>query len=340
MFCGERLELCRWDERLIQDSAGNLYGTTPYGGANGLGTVFKVDSAGHETVLYSFCSAGGGSCTDGAVPMSGLIRDIGGNLYGTTLGGGTAGGVGTVFKVDTTGQESVLYTFCSVGGGSCTDGWTPSGLLQDAEGNFYGTTTYGGPANAGCCSGNGAGTVFKLDSAGHETTLYAFCFGAGANCTDGRNPEASLIQDSAGNLYGTTYGGGSGDHGTVFKLDSAGNHTVLYNFCPQGGSFCSDGVMPWSLIQDSTGNFYGATYTGGDNSLGTVFEVDNSGNETLLYSFCPKGGSLSNCTDGANPLAGLVRDSEGILYGTTSHGGANATTYGGNGGGTVFKLPR
>lgn len=340
---------------LIQDAAGNLYGTTSAGGANsnpscgsnGCGTVFKLDSTGHETVLYSFCSAP--NCTDGAVPQAGLIQDAAGNLYGTTSAGGpnsnpTTGctGCGTVFKVDNTGHEAVLYGFCSdtVSGGSpCLDGNTPkASLIQDVAGNLYGTTESGGPGNGG--------TVFKLDNTGHETVLYAFCE-IYSNCSDGGAPEAALIQDTAGNLYGTTGGGGIGYYtiggGTVFKLNTAAE-TVLYSFCIN--SSCTDGDAPEAgLIQDATGNLYSTTAGGGNGTYnmgeggGTVFKVDTTGKQTLLYSFC----SLANCTDGELPQAGLIPDAAGNLYGTTTAGGANSnptcgSTFGSVGCGTVFKL--
>jgi uncharacterized repeat protein (TIGR03803 family) len=190
---------------LIQDAHGNLYGTTVSGGTNNRGTVFKVDNAGHETVLYSFCADA--NCTDGSAPYGGLIQDADGNLYGTTQSGGGANNAGTVFRVDNTGKETVLYSFCSAA--NCRDGWLPEGgLIQDADGNLYGTTVDGGA--------NGLGTVFRIDNAGHETVLHSFC--ADANCTDGKFPYAGLTQDADGNLYGTTLDGGANGLGTVFKL--------------------------------------------------------------------------------------------------------------------------
>ena len=185
---------------VVQDSKGNLYGTTTYGGElscnapNGCGTVFKMDTTGKETVLYSFTGS-----PDAAEPESALLRDAEGNLYGTAPSGG-AYGYGAVFKVDTTGKESVLYSFS---GGS--DGANPyGGLLRDAKGNLYGTTTAGGAS--------GYGTVFKVDTTGKETVLHSFAGSDGANPAFG-----SLVEDTKGNLYGTTSGFTYG-HGTVFKL--------------------------------------------------------------------------------------------------------------------------
>jgi uncharacterized repeat protein (TIGR03803 family) len=161
---------------LIRDAAGNLYGTTAYGGANNGGTVFKLDKNGHETVLYSFCSAT--NCTDGQLPYAGLFRDAAGNLYGTTYGGGAIGAAnfqgGTVFKLDTAGHETVLYSFCAAGGTQCTDGEMPvGGLVLDAAGNLYGTAAFGG-ANA--VSPNGSGAVFKVNSGkGNSGVLLLLC---------------------------------------------------------------------------------------------------------------------------------------------------------------------
>jgi len=345
---------------LIGDGAGDLIGTTEDGGASGHGTVFRVNASG-ETVLYSF--QGG---RDGSLPEAGLIRDSVGNLFGTTLSGGNDDG--TVYKLDTAGTETVLYRFSHAGGlypaGGLTadsagnlygaaeyggahglgtiyklngngetvlhgftgvgDGATPTeGLIRDAEGNLYGTTSGGGAFRWG--------TVFKLDAAGTETVLYSFTGGA-----DGANPYSTLIRDAAGNLYGTAMHGGivhgSTGFGVVFKLDPAGNQTVLYSFT--GGA---DGAHPtFSLVQDADGNLYGTTESGGiGNGLsgpgdGVVFKVDTAGNETVLHSFT--GGA-----DGLQPEAALFRDSAGNLYGTTVAGGIvnGACEYGC---GVVFKI--
>jgi uncharacterized repeat protein (TIGR03803 family) len=321
---------------LIEDTAGNLYGTTSLGGTNSGGTVFKVNSTGNETVLYSFCSAA--NCTDGQAPSGGLIEDSAGNLYGTTSGGGAHNNSGTVFKVDSTGKETVLYSFCSVGSTHCTDGQYPSaGLIQDAAGNLYGTTSYGG---ANTSINTAVGAVFKLtppaqpEGTWTETVLYSFCsVGSYPSCPDGMQPKAGLIQDAAGNLYGTTFYGGANDAGTVFKVDSTGKETVLYSFCSFVGSDCMDGSYPIAgLIQDGAGNLYGTTAGGGANNAvygggGTVFKVGGAGQEMVLYSFC----SAANCTDGQSPSGGLIEDTAGNLYGTTWDGGVN-------GGGTVFRL--
>src|SRR5208283_5378540 len=285
-----------------------------------------------ESVLYSFCSAP--SCSDGAYPLYGaLVLDAQGNLYGTTADGGT-GGAGMVFKADTTGKETVLYTFTGTG----EDGAAPyAGLVRDAQGNLYGTTLGGGSPTCEYVTGiYGCGTVFKVDTTGKETVLYTFC--SASNCTDGGGPEANLVLDAQGNLYGTTRFGGSPactPHGcgTVFKLDPTGKETVLYSFTGK-----PDGAGPYAgLVRDVQGNLYGTTDSGGANGEGTVFKVDTTGKETVLYSFCSAG--YPNCTDGAQPMAGLVQDAQGNLYGTTFWGGdlvCNAP----DGCGTVFKLTK
>lgn len=293
------------------DGSGNLYGTTVYGGANGLGTVFKVDTTGTETVLHSFTGQGG----DGANPYAGLVLDAQGNLYGTTNAGGNLScgqysGCGTVFEVTTGGAEKVLYAF--QGG---TDGLlSQTGLVRDAQGNLFGTTYAGG--NLGCDFGFGCGTVFKLDPTGAKTILYNF------SGTDGQAPQ-QLTLDSTGNLYGTTYYGGVYGDGTVFKLDTTSHLTLVYSFTdgPQDGSRPAAGVL-----LDSQGNLYGTTTSGGANYVGTVFKVDTTGQETILYNFTGTAG------DGEQPYAGLVLDSQGNLYGTDFNGGNNSL------GGTVFKI--
>jgi uncharacterized repeat protein (TIGR03803 family) len=286
------------DGGVILDSTGNLYGTSSSGGI-GAGVVFKLDTTGNETVLYSFT---GGA--DGGNPQAGLIFDSAGNLYGTTYSGGTSG-QGVVFKLDTTGHETVLYSF--MGG---ADGGSPAaGVIRDSAGNLYGTTVYGGASNCG--------VVFKVDTTRHEIVLHRFTGGA-----DGCNPYAGVIRDSAGNLVGTTRGGGPGlfGPGVVYLVDTTGDETVLYSFT--GGD---DGGDPYGgVIRDSAGNLYGTTFSGGPSGQGAVFKLDTTGEETVLYSFT--GGS-----DGGNPIGGVIRDSAGDLYGTTTAGGKR-------GGGVLFKL--
>jgi uncharacterized repeat protein (TIGR03803 family) len=226
---------------LVGDSAGNLYGTTAFGGAYlYYGTVFKLDAAGNETVLYSFK----GYPDDGWDPHAGLVRDSAGNRYGTTYSGG-AYRWGTVFKLDAAGNETVLYSFK----GTPDGGFPIAGLVRDSAGKLYGTTFYGGS----CWYSDGCGTVFKLDAAGNERVLHSF-----HGEPDGRYPDAGLVRDHAGNLYGTTEQGGASSVGTVFKLDMAGNETVLYSFRDS-----PDGALPHAgLVRDHAGNLYGTMLRG------------------------------------------------------------------------------
>jgi len=304
---------------LVWDSAGNLYGTTSVGGASGQGTVFKLTS-GTETVLYSFT---GGA--DGSGPTITLTIDAAGNLYGTTEGGGSSG-FGTVFKVDASGNYSLLHSFTGV-----PDGNSPlAGVVLDAAGNLYGTTSNGG-VTGGECSTYGCGTVFKVDAANTETVLYSFKGGTSGS-SDGAFPNAGLILDASGNLYGTTTEGGplgcyhifygviQNPCGVVFKLDKTGTETVLHGFTgvPDGG------IPKGSLILDAAGNLYGTTSEGGSGPQtltyksnqqqvgnGAIFKVDAAGTGTVLYSFTGQG-------DGESPTAGLIMDSAGNLYGTTT----------------------
>lgn len=207
---------------LVLDSAGNLYGTTGDGGQNGSGNIFEVSPDGTFRLLYSFCSRR--DCSDGSNPAAGLIIDSSGDLYGTTHDGG-AYDLGTVFKLAANGTETVLYSFCSKH--DCSDGAYPAAnLTMDSSGNLYGTAQYGDGRD---CYDNQTyrdvcGTVFRLAMNGTETVLYKFC--SRRNCSDGLEPESSLIMDSSGNLYGTTFKGGKGHCvdgcGTVFKLDPPG----------------------------------------------------------------------------------------------------------------------
>jgi uncharacterized repeat protein (TIGR03803 family) len=266
----------------------------------------------------------------GEGPGASLIFDASGNLYSTTAEGG-ASGSGTVFELSpgTGGKwvEKVLYSFCAQA--NCVDGAEPySSLVFDSSGNLYGTTTLGGNGNNG--------VVFQLvpgsDGSWTENVLYSFC--STSNCSDGTNPWAGLVFDKSGNLYGTASGGGANNQGAVFELAPEGNGTwnesVLYSF--KAGK---DGADPVSnLIFDASGNLYGTTLYGGVNNpkhcagsgCGTVFELTSGAGgwtEQILYSF---GGG-----DGANPVAGLISDASGSLYGATSLGGANSD-------GAIFKL--
>jgi uncharacterized repeat protein (TIGR03803 family) len=304
---------------LIADSAGNLYGTTEYGGTYNYGTVFKVSVDGTETVLHSFA---GQRQADGAVPSAGLVMDAAGNLYGTTFAGGALG-AGTVFEISAQGSESVLYSFT----GGKDEGEPLGSLTLDSKGNLYGTTT--GATDPEIYYG----TVFKLAASGKITELHTF---AGPP-NDGALPYSGLVHDTTGNFYGTTFEGGAYEVGTVFELSRAGAETVLYNFT--GGS---DGAAPYAnLLPDGEGNLYGTATAGGSTTsacgpfvgCGTVFELNPSGEETVLYAF-------TGAADGAVPLSDLLMDSKGDLYGTALAGGSSACDEDENypGCGVVFEL--
>jgi uncharacterized repeat protein (TIGR03803 family) len=239
---------------VIEDSAGNVYGTAADAGLKAGGVVFELTTDDKETVLHAFCSVQ--DCADGARPEAGLIADGGGNLYGTTYADGRFP-YGVIFEVPQGGREKVLYSF----GTNPMDGTYPvAGLVRDGAGNLYGTTSEGG-------ANNGSGTVFELMADGTEIVLYSFC--AKPGCTDGALPESGLLLDASGNLYGTTYSGGTSDFGTVFKLAPNGTETVLHSFADQ-----TDGVFPvGGLIADSQGNLYGTASQGGKYNGGTLFEV-------------------------------------------------------------------
>ncbi len=288
---------------MIRDEEGNRYGTTAQGGL-GNGVVFKVDPTGKETVLYEF--TGG---TDGSQPFASVVRDSAGNLFGTTFSGGAAG-YGVVFKLDPSGKETVLYSF--TGG---TDGSGPqAGVVLDAAGNLYGTTSAGGDlVDCNVSLNQGCGVVFKLDPSGKETVLYAFPNGGPYGFTRS-NPAGNLIVDQAGNLYGTVARGGNSGSGIVFKVDKSGKESTLYNFTggsdganPIGGlatdeagsvyklagtSFENAYVFPSSrggtspdttLVRDSAGNLYGSTSDGGAFNQGVVYRLDQCGRETVLH---------------------------------------------------------
>jgi uncharacterized repeat protein (TIGR03803 family) len=285
---------------LIQDPAGDLYGTTSLGGdpnctpgyGYGCGVVFKLDTAGTETVLHSFWGS------DGTNPVAPVLRDKAGNIYGTTSRGGSSG-YGTVFKIDTAGTETVLYSF--TGG---PDGCYPyQGVVVDKSGTVFLTTSE--------CGSSGYGTIFKVDSAGRFSLLHSFT----GRSSDGAYPwYGHLTMDWAGTLYGVTSGGGAYGNGVLYELSKKGKLTVLHSFA--GGS--SDGCAPnGSVVQDKAGNFYGTTSFCGSDNYGTIWKVSKNGKETILHNFA--GGS----SDGCNPAAGVTRDPKGNLYGVTYGCGAN-----------------
>jgi uncharacterized repeat protein (TIGR03803 family) len=265
---------------LVEGADGNFYGTTSAGGTNGVGSVFQITPGGVLTTLHSF------SGSDGANPAAGLILASDGYLYGTTPLGGGAAGEGTIFKIDYSGSFTSLYAY-----GNDAEPW--GGVVEGSDGNFYGTTEFGGAS--------AKGSVFQLTPAGVHTRIYSF------SGSDGKNPVAGLILASDGYLYGTTeFGGSAGGEGTVFKIDYTGTFTSLYSF--PSGADPHDGV-----VEGTDGNFYGTTYFGGASAQGSVFQVTPSGVHTLIHSF--------SGPDGQNLTAGLIQGADGRLYGTASAGG-------------------
>jgi uncharacterized repeat protein (TIGR03803 family) len=299
---------------LVQGIDGNYYGTQP----NAAGTVFTVTPKGVVTVLNYLNNPHGPFD-----PAAGLVLGSDGNLYGTTWSGG-ASGDGTVFKITSRGHITVLYSFCDLI--SCTDGSGPTtSLIQGADGNYYGTTTYGG---RGPCEQHGCGTVFKISQSGALTTLYRF-----DRLKDGAYPRSVLIQATDGNFYGTTSEGGANDAGTVFKIAPTGKLTTLYSFCAYRG--CSDGKYPLHLIQTTDGHFYGITQQGGWRygecsrwlGCGTVYKMtvdqkNGKGVLTTLHAF--------KNIDGNQPDA-LIHGTDGNFYGETSIGGTGLS-------GTLFRI--
>ncbi len=306
---------------LIADAAGDLFGTTTSGGANNDGTVFELVNSGGgnymQTTLLTF------NGTNGASPVAGLIADAAGDLFGTTEVGG-ANAIGTVFEIAKTGTgyASTPTTLVTFDG---TNGTNPiGGLIADAAGDLFGTTFEGG-ANGAASSD---GTVFEIAKTGggyasRPTTLVSF------NGADGQLPSGDLIADAAGDLFGTTRAGGGGPNtGTVFEITKtstgyASTPTTLVSFNGTDGSSPVAG-----LIADAAGNLFGTTALGGANGDGTVFEIAKTGGG---YASTPTTLLTFNGTNGSSPVAGLIADAAGNLFGTTQAGGAN-------GAGTVFEL--
>ncbi len=286
---------------LLLASDGNFYGTTYYGGASNNGTVYQLTPGGALNTLFSF------TYTNGANPNSGVIQGGDGTFYGVTVDGGLGpppsqndlGGYGTLFNITSNGTLTTLAYFTG------TNGSKPQGIMQANDGNFYGTTYYGGSTNSG--------TVFQLTADGVLNSLLSF---VGSN---GANPAGGLVEGNPdGALYGTTSSGGAWGYGTVFKITTGGTLTTLANFAETNGA-----TPLGALIQGSDGNFYGTTEFGGDNNLGTIFEVTGDGTLTVIHSFSP--------ADGDKPEAGLLQGSDGYLYGTAWAGGST-------GEGSIFRI--
>jgi uncharacterized repeat protein (TIGR03803 family) len=278
---------------LVQDESGNLYGTTHLGGSAGYGTVFKIDTAGHETLLYSFT---GGS--DGCYPYQGLIVDTSGTVFGTAELCGV--GYGTIFKVNRAGKFTLLHSFDWGNGDPAYPAF--GHLVVGESGNLYGVAyAYGGSYECGA--------LYQLSTSGTLTELHDF----GGYQADGCNPYGSVVQDKAGNFYGTTRGYGAYFYGTVWKLTKAGQETILHNFV--GGK--SDGCDPYGGVAlDSKGNLYGVAEACGAYGNGALYKLSAKGKLTILHSF--------DWSEGAYPYGEVGRTVNGTLFGTTALGG----TYG------------
>jgi len=281
------------------------------GGKFGKGVVFEFSAAGAFSVLHAF------SGSDGANPQAGLIIGRNGNLFGTAAKGGKSG-KGVVFEVSKAGVETVLRSFAG------SDGANPAArLLADGAGNLFGTTQHGGLAN--CAVGfGGCGVAFKLAPNGSLTVLHAF------NGGDGFQPQAGLISDKNGNLFGSSFNGGLFGQGVPFELALDGTETVLHNFSGAG-----DEEGPSELIADKQGNLFFTTDLGGgcidfQFGCGEILKFTLGGKETVLHVFA--GPSF----DGEDPLVGLFADNKGNLFGTTQFGGSSSACPAGCG--TVFEL--
>ena len=318
-------------EGLIFGKAGKLYGIALSGGVYGFGAVFELapgkGGTWSEKVLHNFDFTGG----DGYYPYNGLIVDAGGNLYGTTEWGG-AYNSGTVFQLILSAKgkwtEKRLHNFNDNG----KDGYAPlSGLMLDAAGNLYGTTTLGGSPGTGC-GGHGCGIVFQLtpDAKGKWTEKMLHDFNS--NGKDGYDPWGGVVSDKTGNLYGTTNAGGASGCGTVFKLASGASgkwtEKVLHSFAKDA----TDGCVPEAgLTVDVAGNLYGTTFYGGPYNDGTVFELIPRTNGTWMEKVVHNFDWSLYVKDGTSPGAGLIFDATGNMYGTTENGGALNS-------GTVFEI--
>jgi uncharacterized repeat protein (TIGR03803 family) len=303
---------------VVQATDGNFYGAANNGIYGNVGNMFRMTPSGKISSIYKFCSLP--DCADGGGVESAPILGSDGNLYGvTTVGGGsglTGDAGGTVFKMTLDGKYTVLYTFCSIS--DCADGATPNGIILGSDGNFYGTTVYGGVGDGG------PGVIFKVTPSGAYTRLHAFC--AEANCTDGEKPFFPPVEGNDGNFYGVA--GDAGGGGVFYKVTSSGEYSVLYNFCDFTKGACPDGGYPYAIVKDADGNFVG-TACCGSTAYGVVFKITPAGHYTVLHHFAPDGNL------GA-PAAPLILASDGNLYGTFI--GSGSGSWGPFGWGSIYEL--
>lgn len=324
----------QYPKQLLLDSAGDLYGITTRGGKYTEGLVFKfIPDAGKghyaEHILKNFCAQQG--CFGGGQPYEDLISDTDGDLYGVTGAGGKHG-TGTIFKM-TPGANGwsyrVLHNFCEA---SCADGAYPasglgykgkiSGKRWDGTSPLFGMTTEGG---------SGAGTVYELTTNGSSWTYKVIHKFQNASTVQ------SLIVDAQENLFGISAYSGKNSNGFLFELaHDTWKETVLHDFCGKGG--CTDGAVPYGAIaMDGSGDIFGTAVYGGNGSCtfddfkgcGVAYEFTAGGKYKVIYDFC----ALANCADGWRPVGGVVLDSAGNIFGTTTNGGVNNADNG-----VVFKL--
>ncbi len=308
-------------DALLLGIDGNFYGLAREGGANsnsdfcqfGCGTVFKITPGGTTTAVYSFCAQQ--NCTDGYQPDS-LTQGADGNFYGTTESGGAnttncelvVNLCGTIFKLTPQGVLTTLYSFCSLySDQNCTDGGSPlPGLLRASNGNFYGTTMFGGPGTSP------GGVIFEITPSGSYSVLHTFRFPGGASL-------GGIVQASSGYLYGAQNYGGFNFAGSIYRVTPSGQFAIIYRFCQETG--CPDGSNPYGMVPGNDGNIYGVTRAGGLNNdaecsmgCGTIFSLSPAGSFTNLYNFC----SLANCADGFGPAEPMTQGTNGKFYGTTT----------------------
>ena len=275
------------------------------------GTVFKVTLDGTLTTIFTFTYDPVTFANNGFNPEAALVQGTDGNLYGTTLNGGThptTSNGGTIFKMSTTGALLVSTTL-NASGGEPANPRAP--LIQGSDGNFYGTSPVGGNTQT-----DNGGAVFRCTPGGVVTVLHAF------SDPEGRDPEGGVVQGSDGNFYGTTEAGGSANFGVVYRVTPAGGFTVLHTFTGTAAPDGSGGQPFGEMILARDGNFYGTTRGGGAFSIGTIFKLTPAGVLTTVYNFPNEG------TTGAQPQGTLLEGSDGNFYGTTPGGNASGARHG------------